>query len=192
MSDSAIDWKSLGDYAIALGAILGYVALALEIFLHYTDLKRILMRPNFQLAMRPQGDFYAAIAVTNAKTSWRVCDATDCEGKLAIKKHETTDDEHFDVKGTTPLMWEGEEEVLRRLPAGALPEYLQAFVYRFVDDELYVRVRGGRESYIPPSLRLDILVEIRSNERTVSSWLRDVDIVQCIRNGKFPEFTDDC
>jgi hypothetical protein len=189
---SAIDWKPISEFVIALGAFLGYLALVLEVVLHYTDLKKMIMKPNFQLAMYPKGSLVALIAVTNAKTSWRVCDATECEGKLAIKKHETKDDGNFDVKETTPLMWEGEEKALKRLPAASLPEYLQAFVYDPVTNELRVRIYGGKESWIVPSLRVDIFVQIQSNEKTIGKWLRDVDIVQCIKIGKFPEFTDDC
>jgi hypothetical protein len=189
---SATDWKPISEFVIALGAFLGYLALILEVVLHYTDLKRMIMKPNFQLAMHPKGSFFASIAVTNAKTSWRVCDATECEGKLAIKKHGTKDDGDFDVKETTPLTWEGEEKVIQRIPAGSLTEYLQAFVYDPMNKELGVRIYGGNVSVIVPANNLDIFVQIKSNEKTIGKWLRDVDIVQCIKTGKFPPFTDDC
>ena len=77
--------------------------------LHYTDLKRWVMKPNFQLGMYTKDNF-ASIMVPNTKTGnplkdWRICDATDCEGYLAIKKHETKNDRILDVKETTPLTW---------------------------------------------------------------------------------------
>jgi hypothetical protein len=191
MSGPAVDWRGVSDYLLTFGAFLGYVALALEIVLHYADLKKMIMRPNFRLAMYPIDEFSASISVTNAKTSWRVCDATECEGKLAIKKHETLDREGFDVKETTPLTWEGEEYVLRRLPAGSpLPEYLQAFVYEPQGKTISVRVRGGGESWIEHPSGVDVFVQIQSGERTVGKWLRNIDIVQCVRKRKFPDFTD--
>ena len=191
---SAIDWKQVSESLIALGAFLAYVALALEAVLHYADLKRWIMKPNFQLGVYPKGS-YASIMVTNTKTGnplkdWRICDATDCEGYLAIKKHQTEDDRVFDVKETTPLRWEGEEKVYKRLPAAPLPAYLQAFVYDSTSGGIRLRIYGGYESGVPPSLRVDILVQIQSKEKTVGKWLRDVDLVQCIKTGKFPEFVD--
>jgi hypothetical protein len=154
------------------------------------------MKPNFQLAMYPRGT-HASISVTNTKTGnplkdWRICDATDCEGYLAIKEHETEDDRSFGVKETTPLTWEGGEKVYKRLPAAPLAAYLQAFEYEPIHGDLGVRIYGGHVSWILPSLRVDILVQIQSNEKTIGKWLRDVDIVQCIKTGKFLEFTDDC
>jgi hypothetical protein len=185
---------ALPDSLVAFGSLLGSVALVLEIILHYADLKRWVMRPNFQLAMYPKGS-YASIVVTNTKIGnllkdWRICDATDCEGYLAIKKHQTEDDRIFDVKETTPLSWEGEGKVYKRLPAAPLPAYLQAFAYDSVSGGVGLRIHGGYESGIPPSLRVDILVQIQAKEKTVGKWLRDVDLVQCIKTGKFPEFVD--
>jgi hypothetical protein len=63
---SGIDWKPVSESAIALGAFLAYVLLALEIVLHYADLKRRIMKPNFQFQMYVKGSS-ATIAITNAK-----------------------------------------------------------------------------------------------------------------------------
>ena len=193
---SGIDWKPVSESLIALGAFLAYVVLALEVVLHYADLRRRIMKPNFQLEMYPKGS-YASIMVTNTKTGnplkdWRICDATDCEGYLAIKKHQTGNDRVFDVEERAPLHWEGEGKVYKRLSAAPLPAYLQAFGYDSVSGGVSLRAHGGYLSGIPPALKVDILVQIQSKEKTVGKWLRDVDLVQCIKTGKFPAFTDDC
>jgi hypothetical protein len=158
------------------------------------------MKPNFQLAMYPtayQKGISISIAVTNKKTrnplaNLRICDATECEGKLAIKKHETKNESIFDVKETTPLAWEGGEKTYKRLPAAPLPAYLQAFEYDLLSDSLVVRISGGKTSRILTSCKVDVLVQIESNEKTIARWLRDVDLVQCIRAFNFPPFVDDC
>jgi len=191
---------TLWDLIVALGSILGYVVLALEVVLHYADLKRLIMKPNFQLLMCVKGSF-ASIMVTNIKTGnplkdWRICDATYCEGYLAIKNHTTKDDRVLDVKETTPLRWEGEGKVYKRLPAAPLPGYLQAFEYHSDTEGINLRVYDENDLVVsaihPTSPTVDILVQIQSNEGTVAKWCRDVDLSRSFRAGRFPAFTEDC
>jgi hypothetical protein len=174
---------------------LGYVLLLLQIIARYADLRKLIMKPNFRLQMRTETSS-ALIMVTNAKTGnplkdWFICDATDCEGCLAIKRHETKDDRVFDVIETTPLTWEGEGKISKRLPAGSLPAHLHAFEVVLPHADLRVRGRGEATSWMVPNLRVDVLVQVQSKEKTVRRWMRDIDIRQCIKNGQFPEFVDD-
>lgn len=195
---STIDWKPVFDSLIALGAFLAYVAVILEVVLHYADLKRQIMKPNFQLRMYPKGS-YAGIMVTNDKTGnplrdWRVCDATDCEGWLAIKNHETIDDSAFDVKERTPLRWEGEGKILKRMSVSPLPAHLQAFEYDSTTGGVHVRIYDEGEfrvsilGLVPPTV--DVFVQVQSEEGTVAKWLRGVNLAECIKKGEFPEFVD--
>ena len=197
---SAVDWKSVIESLIALGGVLAYVALALEAILHFADLKRWIMKPNFRVQMHSKENF-ASVMVTNAKTGnpfkdWRICDATECEGNLAIKNHETKEDHVFDVKETTPLRWEGAGKVYRRMPVSLLPTYLQAFQYDSISGGVHLRIYDEDSSFVCILTHLpstvDIFVQIQSREGTVGKWLRDVDLAQCIKTGKFSAFADDC
>jgi hypothetical protein len=60
-----VGWKTLSDFLIVFGSILGYVALALEAVIHYRDLKNWIMEPNFQLQMYSKEHFVTDVMVTN-------------------------------------------------------------------------------------------------------------------------------
>jgi hypothetical protein len=198
---SVVSWKSVFDFLLALGSILGYVVLVLEGIVHYADLKRWFMKPNFRLEMY-SGGFVSNIMVTNRKTGnplkdWRISEATDCMGYLAIKKHETSGDSQYDIKETTPLCWEGEGKIYRRICVSPLPAYLQAFRYDFRADQVKVRYYEGPhnlslESSLHVMDKVDVFVQIQSNEGSIGKWLKNIDLRESIRTARFPEFTDDC
>jgi len=193
---SEIDWKTALNLLIASGGVLAYVALILELVLHFDDLKAKTMKPNFQLSMKTipyrDGNLNTHIYVENPKTNWRVADATECRIRLRILSQSGQE-----LKGTTPLRWEQTgNDFNQRISAGSQPVDSFALQYDPRHGHISVNVCQGALNTLSRFRQfqesVDIEVAVESKEKTVTKYVRGVKLPEQFSLASWPPFVNDC